>query len=483
MKKPIDEHYIQRLVAMLDGGLMILTCLSALMKLLNDTRVTSFETDMTFRQVAGKLNEWEVVIFLKVLERVAFKRFVARDNILAMNSDMEATQVLGAAHSFLKMNDPKYSQLSNNMPGEQVALEICHDSVQLPGLTRGEPGHVTPHQLSQTRSRHAIAAYLGLTSLFPQVIPTLWILTGRSYYAGLYDCPLPSSMESLLSLTPIGFPRSPLGLIRLDPTRKLSGPSYSSTTFSVSFLVKSTRADTDKIIKLCPTHAKRAVLDFKSLVSREDYDCLMDFVYIDSAEKLEDFSDFMRGLGVKKIQDWWDHKAMSPWILPCLIKSQSPISTEDCDNTPVTTNTGLNTGVKLSVVEAIESGRKLDEWVVRGIKTSIQTGILVNSQNESSHRVARNATQQSTTMRKAHECHEQADERYRLQSEIEALQDSQKRGSVQLKALKAQKSAVGKGSMTKSNTLRTVFVSANSSGRVKTKIIGIVLFLIGSNLR
>ncbi|KAJ7105560.1 hypothetical protein C8R44DRAFT_886506 [Mycena epipterygia] len=80
------------------------------------------------------------------------------------------------------------------------------------------------------------------------------------------------------------------------------------------------------------------------------------------------------------------------------------MSAEDWDNTPATTNTGeaqhhwtnLNTGVKLSVVEAIESGRKLDERV----------------------------------------------------------------------------SAVGKGSTTKSNALRTVFVSANSSGRVKTKIIG-----------
>ncbi|KAJ7085596.1 hypothetical protein C8R44DRAFT_893883 [Mycena epipterygia] len=107
---------------------------------------------------------------------VAFKCFVAGGNILAMNSDMEAAQVLGAARSFLKMNDPKYSQLSNDTPGEQVAPEI---------------------------------------------------------------------------------------------------------------------------IKLCTTHAKRAVLDFKSLVSREDYDCLMDFVYIDSAEKLEDFSNFVRGLGVK----------------------------------------------------------------------------------------------------------------------------------------------------------------------------------------
>jgi hypothetical protein len=53
---------------------------------------------------------------------------------------------------------------------------------------------------------------------------------------------------------------------------------------------------------------------------------------------------------------------MSAWILPCLIKSQLPISAEDRDNTPLTTNTGeaqhnwtnLQTGVKLPRVEAIE---------------------------------------------------------------------------------------------------------------------------------
>lgn len=61
--------------------------------------------------------------------------------------------------------------------------------------------------------------------------------------------------------------------------------------------------------------------------------------------------------------DWWDHKEMSPWILPCLIKSQSPMSAEDWDNTPATTNTGeaqhhwtkTQTGSKLSLVEAIET--------------------------------------------------------------------------------------------------------------------------------
>ncbi|KAJ6565951.1 hypothetical protein DFH09DRAFT_1472832 [Mycena vulgaris] len=159
MKKPIDERYIQCLVTMPDGRLMILTCLSALMKLLHDTGVTSFETDTTFKRVAGDINEWEVVLFLKSLQRavtiarayingastdfyerlydefqsiklettgkpVAFKRFVPNGNIIAMNSDMEGAQVLGAARSFFKLNNPAYSALSNDTPAQQVAPEI-----------------------------------------------------------------------------------------------------------------------------------------------------------------------------------------------------------------------------------------------------------------------------------------------------------------------------------------------------------------------
>ncbi|KAJ7861084.1 hypothetical protein B0H14DRAFT_3619921 [Mycena olivaceomarginata] len=72
----------------------------------------------------------------------------------------------------------------------------------------------------------------------------------------------------------------------------------------------------------------------------------------------------------------WDHKAMSPWILRCLIKSLSPMSSEYWENTPDTTNTGgcqhhwtnSLTGTKLSLVEAIETARKVDQDVAREIE-------------------------------------------------------------------------------------------------------------------
>ncbi|KAJ7286818.1 hypothetical protein C8J57DRAFT_1215125 [Mycena rebaudengoi] len=165
LKKPIDERYIQRLVTMPDGGIMILTCLSTLIKLLDDSGVTSFETDTNFTRVAGDMNEWEVVIFLKALEpvfftiareyvngpsteffeklydefqtvklettgkAVALKRFVPGGNLVALNSDMRAAQVLGAARYFFKTNDPSLSNLSDDTPPEKVAPEFVRLAV------------------------------------------------------------------------------------------------------------------------------------------------------------------------------------------------------------------------------------------------------------------------------------------------------------------------------------------------------------------
>lgn len=125
----------------------------------------------------------------------------------------------------------------------------------------------------------------------------------------------------------------------------------------------------------------------------------------------------------------------------------------------------------------ISSGRTLDEGVLRGIDISFKSGVLANSRNDSYNRRARNSTRQSTVMRKSHESHELANERARIDAEIQELQDAQKRGSEQLKALKAQKSAARKTPKTSKSTAgsRSAIVSTSSSGHVKTRLIGITL--------
>lgn len=121
----------------------------------------------------------------------------------------------------------------------------------------------------------------------------------------------------------------------------------------------------------------------------------------------------------------------------------------------------------------------MDQRVAREIEISIKQGVLVNSQNESYHRRARNATRASTTVRKSRESDERARERAHLELEIQA----EKEGSAaRLKALKERKLATGKAPRTrkasKASGSRTVVVSASSSGRVVTKTFGSVLIFL-----
>ncbi|KAJ7144653.1 hypothetical protein C8R44DRAFT_974048 [Mycena epipterygia] len=264
LNKPPEERYIHRFHHTGDDGLIIFTCFTALLGLLDDDGVKAFEDASTFKRIAGELNEWEVVIFLQCSRAsyypctgikieatgwdIGFARFMPNGNLLVMNADMEAAQALGAARSFMKTNIPSFSEI---------------------------------------------------TTLDPHVFATFFI-------------------------------------------------------------------------KFCSSHAKRPLQDFKSLVSADDFKRLKEFMYIDSVKMLNSFSKFINGLGVKKIQDWWAHKKMNDWVIPCLVKSQSNILPVHWDTTPATTNTGeaqhhwTNSviGIKKTIVEGIESARDLDWNVV-----------------------------------------------------------------------------------------------------------------------
>jgi hypothetical protein len=148
--------------------------------LLDDPGVTSFDGDTTFKGVEGKLNEWELTVFAKVvlrglffafclrkdynkclvaascvrayitgasadffeiffdeLQRVKlnvtgkplpFKVFIRGGNLLVTNVDMDAAQVLGLCRSVMKYNNPAYSGIPNDTPPEKVAprfIKVC----------------------------------------------------------------------------------------------------------------------------------------------------------------------------------------------------------------------------------------------------------------------------------------------------------------------------------------------------------------------
>ncbi|KAJ7466644.1 hypothetical protein B0H11DRAFT_1869800 [Mycena galericulata] len=321
LTKPLPERYIHSYIETKKGETIIVTFVPYLLKLLDDPGVTSFDGDTTYKGVEGKINEWELTIFAKVVRRaasilrayingasadffeqlfvelqhvklmvtgkpIALKKFVRDGNLDVMNVDMDGAQVIGFCRSVMKYNDPKYSGIPNNTPPEKIAPEF---------------------------------------------------------------------------------------------------------------------------IKLCWRHGKEPINDFESLVSAEQFVRIKDVFYIDSKESLAEFSSFLYGLGIKKITDWWKHKEIHEWIIPCLVKSQSRIPADVWDSTPSTTNTNEAqhhwtnslTGIRLPPVEALE--RRVDMNVAQEIQMSLQTGILSNSNNELSHCMARNTQRQAATARRARE--------------------------------------------------------------------------------
>jgi len=52
-----------------DGGILIIKGLPFLIKLLDDPGVRALEDDTTFKRVQGQMNEWELALYLKAVQR------------------------------------------------------------------------------------------------------------------------------------------------------------------------------------------------------------------------------------------------------------------------------------------------------------------------------------------------------------------------------------------------------------------------------
>ncbi|KAF7328489.1 hypothetical protein MVEN_02535900 [Mycena venus] len=366
LTKPLPEQYIHSYITTPDGGICILTCVPYLLKLLDDPGVNAFDDDTTYKRIEGKMNEWELTLFAKIVARAAtvvrayinrastdfferifdelqqvklavtgkpmpLKRFVPGGNLEVMNADMDGAQILGICRSVMKHNVPEYSGIPNDTPPEQVAKEF---------------------------------------------------------------------------------------------------------------------------VKICWRHAKEPVHDFKSLVTPAQHAHLLNFAYIASKEELVSFTAFAQGLGVKKIQDWWAHKQMHEWIIPCLVKSQSNIPAEVWDTTPSTTNTNEAqhawtnslTGTGRSLAEGLTAAYEVDMTVAQEIELTLSTG--------------------STRARKARESQEVTDATKELEEEIAGELEKRRESNARSKELKEQlQNLKGKGG---NKSSRPALLSASSSGRVKS---------------
>ncbi|KAG6913688.1 hypothetical protein DXG01_005156 [Tephrocybe rancida] len=410
LKKPMEERYIHKIVTSDDGGVLVFTFIPFLLGLIHKEEVTSFECDVTFKR-ALELNEWEMVIYLPSIQRsehyiafcpsklkslvmfaavttarvytnrattehfvllfnelqrltelhtghkIRFKRFTPGGNLLVMNADMEAAQILAAGIAFLPMNKLEYSKIDTQVPEEFV-----------------------------------------------------------QYF-----------------------------------------------------------------VRVCLTHGKRAVLDFKSLVSAQDFQRLINFPYLKSQEDLDDFTCFVKDLKIKKIHDWWMHKIQSKWIIPCILKSKSRILPEHWDITPATTNMGeaqhhwtnKQSGIKLPIVEAILSAEEIDKRVCGEVKSAYDTGILGNKQTELFHRTSRKAQRHSATARKARDATKLHAVNQDLRSQIDEEKAKRKESTQRQRKLQEELSASNSSKCPKPsrhglNASQLSHADASSSGRVKS---------------
>ncbi|KAJ6582223.1 hypothetical protein B0H19DRAFT_1061662 [Mycena capillaripes] len=175
----------------------------------------------------------------------------------------------------------------------------------------------------------------------------------------------------------------------------------------------------------------------KSVVSEEDHRCLINFVGIDSAEKIEEFSDFVASLQELKVQGEIQlfvnyrlvgsqrYKRVDP-----AVPQQVSVTDErrrprqhSSDYEHQQGSTNLLTSIKLSLVEAIESVRKADE----GVAPRAMSRLIA----------ACNMTRKSTTMRKFRKSRELEEERDVLEMETNAEKEARNAAAAHLKALQA----------------------------------------------
>ncbi|KAJ7440024.1 hypothetical protein FB451DRAFT_966547, partial [Mycena latifolia] len=230
-------------------------------------------------------------------------------------------------------------------------------------------------------------------------------------------------------------------------------------------------------VRACTSHAKRGVHGLRPYVNDAQFKRLMDFPYLKTEEDFNRFTAWVSGLNIKKVQDWWKHKLQYRWIPSSLIKTRSGIHPDDWDITDGTTNlnegqhhwTNQQTGTKLTILEAIETARKVDFKTALEVQDSLDTGLLDNPSNNLLHRMGRKVQRGAAAVKKTRASNEEQAEITELQVEYDAKKAAKKLLDKQVKDLGAELSASKGTKKRKSRTVATAsgepLLQATSSGR------------------
>ncbi|KAJ7478916.1 hypothetical protein FB451DRAFT_950269, partial [Mycena latifolia] len=165
------------------------------------------------------------------------------------------------------------------------------------------------------------------------------------------------------------------------------------------------------------------------------------------------------------------------WIPSSLIKTRSGILPDDWDITDGTTNldegqhhwTNQQTGTKLTILEAIETARKVDFKTALEVQDSLDTGLLDNPSNNLLHRMGRKVQRGAAAVKKTRASNEEQAEITELQVEYDAKKAAKKLLDKQVKELGAELAASKGTKKRKSRTVATAsgepLLQATSSGR------------------
>ncbi|KAF8982877.1 hypothetical protein BDQ17DRAFT_1437689 [Cyathus striatus] len=170
--------------------------------------------------------------------------------------------------------------------------------------------------------------------------------------------------------------------------RRLNDPRNTGLTLS----------DTDTVLlhlwKTCLVHYERGIFKLRGHVKDEVIEQLRIFPFLETDQDISRFKMYCDELGLtnKKLNDWWRHKTSHNWLLSSLNPKLSFESSHAGDNQVMSTNHTL--------LEAILLAKTYDDQVARGIKASLNSGILSNRHNTLSHRFAAQGRRKESMYRK-----------------------------------------------------------------------------------
>ncbi|KAJ7587612.1 hypothetical protein C8J56DRAFT_890531 [Mycena floridula] len=191
-------------------------------------------------------------------------------------------------------------------------------------------------------------------------------------------------------------------------------------------------------VQVCLMHAKRGTLDFRSLISPENFQRILNFPYLKSWDEVVEFNKFILGLKNQQIINWWNHNYKSKYLLKCICPALSPIPNNLLAQMPSDTNVG----------EAQHA------------RTNAQTGIKLCPVKAIVTFPARRKVQRSATASRKHQETAVNDS---LLAQIAAEKASQKESMLRQKELEEQRTT-----KKQKNVLRPDRATTSSGGRVKT---------------